>query len=779
MSAINRRRVTLIGVSGLSLAVAGAIAPGAFAADTIDGDVKVSNTETVQVLMNADGSIDAQRVYDQLVLTGNGKVDISNPVSDKSLRNLDGFGGFDVRDGKARVKTSVDGTKKFRSVSDFTGKLPLKFDITYTLDGKKIEPADIVGKSGELEVRYVVTNTTGKAQEVPFQDGNGATKTSTEDVVIPMVGSVTTVLPSSFTKVQSAEANAAGDGRGGTQLSFTMTLIPPIGSATAEFGYKAQVKDAVIPKASVSALPVNPLESPSFKGGAASYAGGAETGQDLTAGATEIDANVLKLRDGASDLVAGIIQLRDGANKLSAGLTNDAAPGANKLADGAGKLDAGAKKLADGSGELSAGAGKLKSGAGDLSDGTGKLSAGANKLNTGAGDLSNGLTDLQKGLKGKGTAEDPGIVAALGQISAGLSQLDGKLEKDLKQAIVPLITGVMIPKINASINDIEKTGTDPQGSDWGALQVLDTVRTIVDGLDATLAPNDPRRTNLGQIKALAGGLRTKLNANIGTGDPTNPTAGTGLNGLKAGLQAIAGGINNGVGSPNDAPKADGSPSSFRSALKALKDGTDKIKAGAENAVGGVDKLNAGAGQLKAGTGDLSKGAGDLDDGAGKLKAGTGDLKSGADQLNAGAGTLKDGTGQLSAGAGTLADGLGTAASGSGELAAGLEKAAGSAPALPEGAQRLSDEGTTKLIAAGDSTASDYGLKYALIEAGAERAGTAQPYGSPEGATALTAFKFEISGENGADSANLKRGMAAIIVLAAAGALATLRRRGII
>src|SRR5450756_871737 len=108
-----------------SLLIAGVNAPGAIAAGTTTGDVKVSNTETVQVLMDAAAKVQSKRVYEQVVLTGNGKVDIANPVSTDGLRNLDGFGGYDVRDGKVRVKTDVSGTKKYRSVSNFAKKLPL------------------------------------------------------------------------------------------------------------------------------------------------------------------------------------------------------------------------------------------------------------------------------------------------------------------------------------------------------------------------------------------------------------------------------------------------------------------------------------------------------------------------------------------------------------------------------------------------------------------------------------------------------------------------------
>src|SRR5262245_19857166 len=180
---------------------------------------------------------------------------------------------------------AVDGKKRLRSVSDYQGDLPLDVKVEYLLDGKSVEPADVVGKSGELEVRYTVRTVTAQEQEVAVADGNGGTVTKTVEVPVPMVGTLTTVAPASFTDVESATANMAGDGKGGTQLSFTMTLFPPIGSDTAEFGYQAHVSEGVVPRASVSALPINPLESATFKTAADSYQGGASTGRELAAGA--------------------------------------------------------------------------------------------------------------------------------------------------------------------------------------------------------------------------------------------------------------------------------------------------------------------------------------------------------------------------------------------------------------------------------------------------------------------------------------------------------------
>jgi len=752
----NRRRASFIGLAGISMAAAGFLAPGAFAANTVDGDVTISNTETVQVLMDASGKIDSQRVYEQLVLRGKGKVDISNPVSTKGLRNLDGFGGFDVRDDQMRIKTDVNGVKKFRSVSDNTKDLPVEISVKYTLDGKKVRPGDVVGKSGDLEVRFEVINTTGKQQDVTFPDGFGVEQSRLNAVLIPMVGSLTTTLPPNFTRVQSAEANAAGDGRGGTQMSFTMTLIPPIGSDRATFGYTARIKDGVVPTATLSMLPVDPLESPSFKGGAASYLGGAESGADLTAGATTIDTNLLKIRDGARDLVAGIRQLRDGADKLSAGLTNDAAPGARKLADGASKLDDGAGKLSAGTGDLSAGAGKLRDGAGDLSDGTGKLSAGAKKLNTGASALSDGLEAASAG--------GPDLVAGVAalkagaeQINTGLTTLNGSTVpglNSLNAAAASLINAVMGPLTTNLAN---------AGLKADAASAAVTASTTMDSSEKTAI-----LTDIGTAKALALGVRGALL------DTTNPTGFLyGLGAIKQGTADLSAGID--AQTSASAAATDGT---LKNGMAKLIGGLTQLQTKGGELVAGLDQLSAGANQLKAGTGDLKAGAGDLDAGAGKLKAGTGDLKAGANKLNAGAGTLKGGTGQLSAGAGELADGLGTAAAGSGQLAEGLNKAAKSAPALPEGAQTLSDQGTSQLVNVGNATAMDYGLKYALLEAGAERAATAQPYGSPEGATELTAYKFELAGEDGAGSANVKRGIASVVLLAGAGALAA-RRRGIL
>ncbi|MGZ5374246.1 MAG: hypothetical protein ACXWXC_09680, partial [Aeromicrobium sp.] len=278
-----------------------------------------------------------------------------------------------------------------------------------------------------------------------------------------------------------------------------------------------------------------------------------------------------------------------------------------------------------------------------------------------------------------------------------------------------------------------------------------TVDAVIDGIDQVIT-----------------GL-TAGKASIESPGPTGLVGG--LNGLDAGLANLNGQVQVGIGSPGSTVPPGGGPS-LRNGQGQLIDGLETLLVSGQTLADGLVLLSEGADTLADGTGTLKAGTAKLNTGAGTLSAGISDLKVGTSQLDTGAGTL-------AAGAGTLATGLGDAASGAAELAAGTAKAAESAPALPEGAERLSKEGTSKLIEAGDETASDYGLKYALIAAGSDRAANALPYGAPEGATGKAAYKFELAASEEAGSANQKRGILAAALLAGVAGIAVARRKGMI
>ncbi len=478
------KTIHTIGAALATMAVAAvSLAPAAVAAED-SGTVDVVNTETVQVYVSPDGEVESQRVYEQLSFTGDGSVTVANPIEESGLRNLDGFSDVSAEDGVQEVEVEVDGYERLRSVSDFTGDLPLEFSIQYLLDGEEIEPGDVVGATGALEVIYTVTNVTSQPQEVSFPDGSGGTMTETVDVPIPIVGSMTTTVPSSFTDVTSEQANIAGDGKGATKLSFTMTLFPPLGENEMQFSYQAQVSDAVLPATSVTALPVNPLEVPTFKTAGDSYQNGADTGVRLAEGATTIDTNLLKLRDGAAELLAGLIQLSDGSDQLATGLAGEAAPGARELADGLGQIDDGAGQLADG--------------AGRLADGSQEASSGSQKLENGLGLISGGLDQLS-GVKGLPKALDgvKQLKAGMDQIVAGFGSttkadtllygLD-QLEQGLPAAVQGAAT--IQAALTGLRGTVDCTATPPTGT--GLAKAKCGVDRVKGGLDARRSGSSAR-----------------------------------------------------------------------------------------------------------------------------------------------------------------------------------------------------------------------------------------------------------------------------------------------
>jgi putative membrane protein len=838
-----------------SLGLVAVLPSAAFAADS-DG-VEVVNTETVQVYMDAEGAVDSSRVYEQLTLTGKGSVKLNNPIEDSGLRNLDGFTGYDTVNGTQVVSADVDGVERLRTVSDFTGQLPLEVSVTYLLDGQEVEPNDVVGADGDLEVRYTVKNVTGVEQTVSFPDGSGGLTTETVVVPVPIVGSLSTVAPPSFTNVQSQQANIAGDGKGGTKLSFTMTLFPPIGSDTVEFGYTATIKDGVVPGASVSALPVNPLQSPSFKTAGDSYKSGSATGLQLAMGASTIDENLLKLRDGSADLLSGLLLLSDGADELNAGLSGEAAPGAAKLASGALQLDDGLGQLDAGAGQLAAGAQRLRLGAGQLDDGAGKLAKGGRDLKDGAVQLKDGAGELSKGTGAAVTGSEK-LEEGLKQISGGLNTL-----ADQKTGLPTAVAGV--DALKAGVNEILAGfgSTTQDGTLLFGLQSLETglaqleggaqalqgglVQLRGDGSPATpglvaaqggvdqveagltdavkpggsadqligaltLVRSNPAdclavcQTILGQVIPQAQQSKTNLtNARDGLLQVSGGL-GTAINGLNTqlipGAQQIAGGL---TAAKDGAIKTKAGAVALRGGVTQVGGGLDQLKTGLASAVAGVLQLNTGAGtaytgagslnaglvqiddgagqlatgagQLAAGTKKLSAGANELKDGTGKLRAGSGELADGADQLADGTGEAKAGTSQLADGADQLSDGLGAAADGSGQLADGLDRAAAGAPKIVEGAGRLSDEGMSMLIDAGKDTAQDYGKLYAIMEAGATLADVQDmAYGAPQGAQGLTAYSYELVGEDGESGRNATRGIVALVLLGLGLAALGLRRR---
>ena len=111
-------------------------------------------------------------------MQGKGSVTVSDPVSPRNLRNLDGFGGFDVKNDRLVGTFDVDGERRVRTVSDFGKALPLKVRATYTLNGRTVQPGRRRRQRRHPRRALRRAERHRQAQDVSYDDGTGTKVTS-------------------------------------------------------------------------------------------------------------------------------------------------------------------------------------------------------------------------------------------------------------------------------------------------------------------------------------------------------------------------------------------------------------------------------------------------------------------------------------------------------------------------------------------------------------------------------------------------------------------------
>jgi putative membrane protein len=811
---MSRVRTVLAGGAVLALGFAGTAG-----ASTPTDAPSVVNREVVQAELHSDGTLDVARLFSQLSVVGHGTVHLADPVSGKGLRNLDGFGTPTVRDGKALYTIHVDGSASRRTVSDFTKALPVTVEAAYTLGGKPVKAKDIVGKTGDVSATYRISNVSGTPTTITWKDGKGASHSETIDLVTPMVGQVRTILPGSFTDLVTPSADVAADGRGGTVLTYSMVLFQPIGEQTQTFTWSGHVRHGQVPPVTIEIVPVAPSAKPELNTGVVGYRDGAAQATELTAGAGQIDANLLKLQGGAGQLLDGLTKLAAGAAQLRDGLTHKIAPGATSLASGAEDAKAGTAKLSSGLGDLSDGAGDLSDGLGEAKTGSSALSAGLASADDGAAALADGIAEILAGVQGLPTAlqADPDyqqLLGALTSVQAGIGTASDVTPTTLLGGLNLLGYGLRSPLGTAGCDQTAAPGT---ATACGAADAVELVQEQLAAAVATGGSLDQLIAAAQGAYALSGctvpptgttpvagvlppssltpGTACYLIASLayGLGLPAGIVTPTDLGGLKAQtgrasstLQAVFAGVDASIIPGIDAVKAGlsnpacnladptnpANPCGIKEVQALVSAGIGQLVTAISAELSGVlTQAKAGADQLSAGMAQLSAGGAQLDGGLGQLADGGVQLADGAAEAADGAGQLDEGLGKISSGAGRLSGGLDNAAAGSRDLADGLDKAKSGDAQVVDGAGQLRSQGTSKLVAGGNDTAGENAKKYAqLVALGDKAADGALPYGAPEGATGSAAYQLTLAAATSSSHDNTSRGVAAFVLLGLACAV---------
>lgn len=299
---------------------------------------KVKKDENVYLILNADGSL-SEQIVSVWLQAPDGLSHVKDVSNLKNVQNIKGNLAPVAADGV--LTWATDDTDVYYKGTG-TGTPPVEVNITYTLDGKGVQAADLIGKTGDVTIRVSVKNNLRQDRTV-----NGQPRT----VYTPVAAALVMNLPTAvFTNVSAPGAIVLTEG---TNQAVTMLAAPGLAenfSGLFDEELK-EMKDKMTGEFTVSARAEN-FVFPIIMGGAAanfSQLGdiGSLTGtSDLLAGFGTLFSAVDMLGSGSQSL-ADIAELfKDKKGPLSEQIV-EAADGITQLSDGIKQLSDAAELLKD------------------------------------------------------------------------------------------------------------------------------------------------------------------------------------------------------------------------------------------------------------------------------------------------------------------------------------------------------------------------------------------------------------------------------------------------
>ncbi|WP_071392769.1 YhgE/Pip domain-containing protein [Bacillus tuaregi] len=336
------------------------------------------------------------------------------------------------------------------------------------------------------------------------------------------------------------------------------------------------------------------------------------------------------------DLAKGLTQASDGSTQLSEGAT--------KLKDGTKSLRENLEVLAAKSLEFSNGVEKAASGSSDLAAGADQVKAGLQKINENIPDLVSGTSQVQDGIqqmkeelpKQIASGVTSQINGSLGQVDAGMDQLESQLSTELSTQLTNGITASLSVQLADQISTSQAEQMVQLKAALIESQAMDEAQASA--FVAQMAQGNPTKEQLQQ--QFEQQLTGQLSPGITSG--------------------IASGLNQGL-------------SQFKTNLHdQLLFSTQGLEGQLKSQTGpSFDQLLAGVQQINDGQLSLQQGIGQLYNGSVGLNNGAQDLSTGMDQLTNGSTQLETGAGKLAEGSKAVEDGTSQLMDGSTELASKL------------------------------------------------------------------------------------------------------------
>jgi X-X-X-Leu-X-X-Gly heptad repeat protein len=324
------------------------------------GSAVIQDNELVISQLGDNGQIESIQVLNNLHIAGGGvsTIEDGKNYSVTSVRNLYSTKKIGQKENSLSVPTSSLGAGSYEDLYYLASidkkeiariQMPVKIQVDYYLDGKKVQPSQLYGKDGHLKIVCSLENTTGVEQEVEYQDSKGNLAKKLTTVYTPYVVSLSgwEFDNRKFSNIKApgiAEESPEGvmvNVKGITQVNWSVPLVPPKYPAKQYTVLEADGNNMELPSFKIAVIPIVPTTSeidniPTIHESFLKLYDGFDQIQNGV-GAREKDATLLfglaAVKDGAGQISSGLGTLVDKLKTVKFGIANPAFNAASYNAD--------------------------------------------------------------------------------------------------------------------------------------------------------------------------------------------------------------------------------------------------------------------------------------------------------------------------------------------------------------------------------------------------------------------------------------------------------------
>lgn len=264
-------------------------------ANTTGAAAVKSKDESVYAALDADGSVKGVYIVNRFELTSPGTITDYGDYS--AVENLTDTSAIKNNDGV--ITAQATGLNFDYKGTLAKSELPWNVSVTYELDGKKIAPADLAGKSGAVKIH--IGTSKNDAFDPAFYD----------NFTLQIALKIDTSIGSD---IQASGATVADAG------SYKTISYIALAGNDVDATVSATVTEFTLPGISVNAVPLSMgLSLPDTDGMVGQFQTLADALTELDEGVGSLQDGVGTLKDGSSSLVSGSSAIEEGLAGLSDG----------------------------------------------------------------------------------------------------------------------------------------------------------------------------------------------------------------------------------------------------------------------------------------------------------------------------------------------------------------------------------------------------------------------------------------------------------------------------